>query len=203
MKDLKEFKIKLYFSQIAAMTKSTFKLLVKNSCESTSFSSLMKERENLSKGQEITYDSLKIQRYLTHDSRLSIESMRRIYHVRCREIQVKSNYPSSFSDTKCPFSDCEKQDTQTHLFESYCFSEQKEIMNINNAQYEDIFGCDIEAKVNVVQIIFSKLENRRKFLSNEGIPADPRGETISFKLGIQKANQKYKRNKRINNTRGC
>ena len=82
--DLKELNINLSFSQIAQMTKPKFKILVRQSCENASFSALVKEKETLSKGKFIKYDSLKTQPYLLSESGLNVDMMRKIYQVKCR-----------------------------------------------------------------------------------------------------------------------
>ena len=176
-------------------------MTVKKSIESACFLSLLKEKESLSKGQEIHYDSLKTQSYLLSDSGLSIESMRRIYHIRCRELHVRANYPSAFSDTNCPSPGCQYRDTQIHLFVSSCFSDRNQIMT-KKTRYKDIFGCDIQAQVIVMKIMFRKFENRRLCASpsDGGLPEDPRRKALAPRLGIQKAKLKSKRKK--NKTRG-
>ena len=127
------------------------------------------------------------------ESGLTLESMRIVYHTRCREIQVRANYPSSFPDIRCPSPGCESRDTQEHLFVSSCFSEINQITT-NDTKYEDIFRCDIPAQVRVMEIIFQKIENRRNFAgpSDGGLPEDPRKTAAAPRLGIQKAKHKYK-----------
>ena len=188
LEDLKELNIELTFSEIATMSKEKFKSLVKKSTETAALKSLVTEVGKRSKGKEIAYECLGMQSYLQSSSGLSLESMRRIYHIRCREIQVKANFPSSEEDQSCPFPGCTSPDTQLHLFSSSCFSENNEVTK-TNTQYNDIFGLNIEAQFDVMQIIFSRLEKRRTFLSFpvEGFPADPRRRLPSSNLGIQKA----------------
>ena len=165
LNDLKDLKIELSFSQIAGISKAKFKSTVKESCEKACFLALLKEMESLKKDKEIQYKSLITQSYLMHDSGLSVHSMRNIYHIRCREIQLKSNHPSAYSDINCPSPGCLSPDTQNHLFTSSCFSDRNKIVS-NNTRYEDIFCGDIESQVNVMQIMCSNLEFRRLTLSD-------------------------------------
>ena len=118
------------------MSKKSFKALVKESCHNASFTSLIKEKDSRSKGREIKYESLKTQGYLLPENGLNVEQMRRIYHVRCREIDLKANFPSASADSICPSSECSSEDSQSHLFKSKCFSENNEIMNNNIVHYE-------------------------------------------------------------------
>ena len=116
IKDLEDLEIDLLFSQIASIGKQPFKQLVKESCENACFKSLIKEKEKLSKGREIQYTNFETQSYLMSDSDLSVEIMRKIYHLRCRELPLKANFPSSFQDKMCPIPKCMNEDTQRHIF---------------------------------------------------------------------------------------
>ena len=78
------------------MGKQSFKQLVKESCENACFRRLVSEKEKLSKGSEIVYTKLETQPYLLPDSGLSVEMMRNFFHVKCRELPVKANFPSAF-----------------------------------------------------------------------------------------------------------
>ena len=140
------------------------------------------------------------------DSKLSVEYMRKIYHIRCREINVKANFPSAFTDPTCPYTRCTSEDTQSHLFHSSCFTTANQVTN-NNTEYTDIFSDNIEAQVGVMQVMFSKLEQRRESssFSGERFPADPRKKAVAPRLGIQKAKQQLNKTNKIkhkNNTRG-
>ena len=126
------------------------------------FLSLTAEKDRLSKGKEIAYDTLKTQPYLSPEANLSAEEMRRIYHIRNREIFLKANFPSAFPDTKCVFPTCSDRDEQLHIFNSTCFSGGSELTN-QKVPYESIFGSNINEQCLVMQIFFSKLERRIDF----------------------------------------
>ena len=104
--DLKVLNINLSFSQIASLSKQKFKTLVRASTLRACFQYLLSEKQKLSKGSEIEYTNFKTQSYLKPGFGISVELMRKIYHIRCREIFVKSNYTAAFSDKKCPFVYC-------------------------------------------------------------------------------------------------
>ena len=168
IKDLIDFNIKLSFSQISELSKAKFKSIVKQSCEKASFASLIKEKESLSKGNKLHFESLKIQSYFLPENGLSAENMRRIYQTKCRELDVKANYPSAYSDNKCPASGCKSEDNQKHLFESACFTNDHMITN-NETKYEDVFSSNIEEQIRVTDILFLKLEARRRVISCSGV----------------------------------
>ena len=118
--------------------------------------------------------------------------MRRIFHIRSRELPLKTNFQYNFKDLSCLKPRCNDTDSQIHIFSSNCFSDQNEIVT-NEIKYSDIFGHNVQLQVNVTNIMYSKLEQRKKFmtLSGEGFPLDPRSTKLP-KLGIQKAKQKQK-----------
>ena len=112
--------------------------------------------------------------------------MKRIFHMRNREIFVKSNFPSAFKDTNCFFPGCPGSDEQSHIYDSSCFSGDNEIVK-QNVDYSAIFGRNISEQKIVVQIFFTKLEKRAKYLTpyDMGSSKDPRRSTF----GIQRANK--------------
>ena len=131
--------------------------------------------------------------------------MRKIYHTRCREIFLKCNFPSSFSDKQCVSLCSEGQDRESHIYLCKYFSNQSEIV-IRNIAFEEIFGNVVENQVNVVDILYSRLEVRKTFLSPaspNGVPHDPRrGQSQAPpRLGVREAKQKHTLLKK-NKTRG-
>ena len=70
----------------------------------------------------------------------------------------------------------------------------------NNRVYEDIFGSDIDDQLEVMKMIFYKLERRKDYLALSGkeYPADPRGNASVSSLGIQKAKRKMRKYKQNN-----
>ena len=119
------------------MSKLKFKTMVKESSKKACFQYLLCEKQKLSKGSEIKYTKFKTQPYLKPGVGISAELKRKIYHIRCREIFLKSNYPAAFTDKKCPAPHLEI-DQQSHLFHCSFFTEQNEIMP-PYLKYEDIF----------------------------------------------------------------
>ena len=192
IQDLDDFGLNRSFSQIASMSKNAFKMLVKSHCDNACFQYLISEKLKLSKGSEICYDKLETHSYLSPESGLSLETMRRIFHIRSRELPLKTNFRYNFKDLSCLHPSCSDTDSQIHIFSSNCFSDQNEIVT-NEIKYSDIFGHNVQLQVNVTNIMYSKLEQRKKFmtLSGEGFPLDPRSTKLP-KLGIQKAKQKHK-----------
>ena len=144
------------------MSKPKFKSLVKSSCEKAFFNHLLSEKNKLSKGKEITYLKLETQPYLKPGMGITVHSMRRIYHIRCREVYLKCNYPAAFSDKKCPAPHFEN-DQQKHVYHCSFFSSNNEILS-ENLSYEDIFQNDVKKQFQVMTIFYARLEVRRSYL---------------------------------------
>ena len=123
------------------MGKQSFKLLVKESCDIASFKNLSAEKDKLSKGKDIKYVTFQTQPYLMSDSGLSVETMRKIYHIKCRELPVKANFPSAFENNFCLFPYCTNEDSQYHIFSSNCFiSDSINEITDTSVKYSDIFS---------------------------------------------------------------
>ena len=110
--DLKDLGIDFSFSQISKMTKKEFSDRVKKASEKSCFDNLIKQKDKLSKGRGLEYVRLEMQHYLRSESSVSLESMRKIYHIRCREVPVKANFPSAHKNILCLFPSCQNDDSQ-------------------------------------------------------------------------------------------
>ena len=106
------------------------------------------------KGREIQYESLKTQPYLCPEAELSVDNMRKIYHLRNQEIFIKANFPSAFDDKLCLFPGCFETDDQYHIFNSSCFSEGDEITQ-RKFKYEYIFGKDVNEQQTIDRLKLS------------------------------------------------
>ena len=189
MKDLKELGIDLNFSQIAAFSKQKFKQLVKISAKNSCFSYLLKEKSKLSKGSDILYEKFETQAYLSPGNNVSLESMRKIYYIRCRQLFIKCNFPSYFNDKKC-LAPHDELDEQKHLYNCSFFSRPNEICDL---KYEEIFSNDVRNQTKVMKQLFSRLQVRESFLPSDGRPIDPSIRKSHCKrptLGIREALKK-------------
>ena len=83
---------------------------------------------------------------------------------------------------------CTSEDSQKHIFESECFSSGNEIGK-ENTNYCEIFSGNVRSQVSVMNILFSKLKERERYmaLTNKELPFDPRRKETPV-LGIKKAN---------------
>ena len=151
----------------------------------------------LSKGNDLKYEELKTQSYLLPGNNLSINDMRRILQIRIRDIPVRRNFPNAHKSQNCLFKGCTEEETQAHLFNSSCWTKERNITASNSVKYEDIFKDDISKQFEVMSIISEKLSIREKVLRNDG-PWDPREEGSQGKrrascLVIRKARRNNKK----------
>ena len=201
-KDLEEFKITLSYDQIANISKPCFKKIIKNASKSAYFENIIKNKQQLSKGSEISYHELSLQNYMKSSSNLLIENMKIILKIRIRDIQLKCNFPGAFSDKKCLASpSCKGDDSNSHVFQCEFTTSGSEVCK-DKVIYEDIFSDKCEKQSLIANIFLMRLEKRKSFMNptNMGLgPADPRHRTI-VPLGIKEA-RRNKGNKKQTHTK--
>jgi hypothetical protein len=88
-KDLKKLKIGLTYDEIASMSKSSFKTLVKQKCEECGLEYLKKHIK--SKGKEMVYMHIEMRNYLSSNSTLTIQEKKGAFLIRTRMTEVKTN----------------------------------------------------------------------------------------------------------------
>ena len=93
----------------------------------TAFSYLLNEKNKLSKGKHLAYNSFKTQNYLRPWTGLSSHDIKQIYSIRTRNLYLKTNFPGMFTDDKCVNISCQEKDNEFHLFYSKYFSEDNSI----------------------------------------------------------------------------
>ena len=198
-KDMKDLKINLSFNEIALLSKRKFKMIVRYACIELCFNELLSDKSKLSKGSEIVYTKFSTQNYLKPGYGLSIEMMRRIYHTRCRETYLKCNFPSNFTDKKCVSLCDSESDSEKHIYSCKKFSKPNEIIS-EITPFEFIFGNNVIQQVKVIDILYARLESRKKFTLSApqmGAPLDPRQAQAKTapRLGIREAKHKFTSNK--------
>ena len=112
--DLKDLKIDLNFDSIKKLSKTKFKMIVKDKTNITALQHLIKLQGEHSKSQNIKYQSLQLQDYLKAGSNLTIQEKIFIFAARTRMINLYCNFKQGKSDLKCR--KCHVFDeTQEHL----------------------------------------------------------------------------------------
>ena len=142
--------------------------MVKEAAQKACSYSLINDKSKLSKGKEIQYNQLAIQSYFKAGNGLTSETKRRIVQVRLRDIAIRGNFKGKHSDIKCKIPGCNQDETQSHVFQSFCmYTSNVQRLN-NDVQYEGIFNNNVSSQALVADIIFENLFKRSKV-----IPAPP------------------------------
>ena len=176
MQDLKDCKLEMKFSDIERMTKIKFKEIVKSAVEKACIESYIREKQQLSKGKEIEYEELKLQRYMMPGSGLSSESIARILSLRIRDVGVRGNFPAIASTSECVAPGCHQIELPQHTFSCPFLSSGNEIIE-EEISYFDIFTEDIGKQFKISEIFFLRYQKRNSFLdeeSSEQRPEEPR-----------------------------
>ena len=131
---------------------------------------------------------------------MNTETKRQILKIRIRDLALKGNFQKCYSDIKCPITGCNENETQYHVFQSFCVFKSNIQELSNSVLYEDIFGNDVRSQVIVASTIFENLKRRNKLLPSPDVrsegPEEPRrkGEgnrvTASPSLVIREARAK-------------
>ena len=190
--DLKDVKISLTYDDIATVSKQRFKKLVKNACQKACFSSLLREKQKLSKGKEISYTNFEMQKYFQPGQNLNTDSVRKIFRIRSRDLPIKGNFPNNHSDLTCPMMECNEVENQRHLWKCQ-FLSAKNTLCMSGSEYDDIFGDDVGKQKTVMMIIFKRLEIRNKSCNISA--HEPRGRSAGLQLVIREARRGSRRKK--------
>ena len=161
--DLLDLDLQLNTDQIASISKSKFKLMVKEAAFSAYFFEINQVKDKLSKGRQLFYNQLSIQPYLTPKFQLTSEEMKIILKIRLRDIPLKCNFPGAYSDRNClAFPSCSGEDSNKHLF--ICdFMSPQNIICQTNLNYESIFGDEVDKQANIARIMRARLQRRTQF----------------------------------------
>ena len=153
--NLQELKIDMDLERIAGLGKEDFKNIIKKSVNQLSFDYLQKLRETHSKAKDLNYQSLQIQPYLTavSDASLTIDEKKFLFALRCRMIEVKSNYKFGQEDLLCRACN-EKEERQEHLLVCSALNENELVDDTPN--YKDIFGSKLEKMIMTSRILRKK-----------------------------------------------
>ena len=127
------------------------------------FIEYMKEKDQKSKLNHLTYDSLKIQPYLTKNS-YSHKEICLLYSLRSRSHPAKSNYKKMYQNNmQCSFG-CLSEETQFHIFEE-CPKIREKMELKENFNISFIYGHLYQQNV-AVSVLVQIEENRLKMIKN-------------------------------------
>ena len=160
IKDLKELKIEMSFEEIKMIKLNKFRSILKRSVEESAFPYLIKKQG--SKGQEITYSTMKMADYLMpNPENLSIDDKRSIFELRNRMVALPNNFSKEKTKKLCT---CGNIENMEHVY--LCTNLNKENAKIS---YESIFKDDVAKQLEVSKRFKLNFEQRRKNINEQKI----------------------------------
>ena len=143
---------------IKEMTREDYKKMIKALVKKAALKMLLKEKEKHSKLNELVYEDLIIQPYLT-ERNFNLEERKLLTLLRSRCHAAKANFKKLYkSDLKCSLG-CYENEDQTHIFTQCLW-----LLNINqnSTEYNDLFKDSRKQKE--AMVVFIQKENQRKLI---------------------------------------
>ena len=160
IEDLKTLKINLTLNELRNLEKSKFKKLIKDKIEEEALKYLNSVKAKHSKVLHIKHSKMMVQDYLRPEDTISINEAKFLFLLRTRMLDVRANFEGKYKDLMCPA--CKLvEDTQHHLIECSKLSDDDLVEKL--PEYNDLFGDDLEPKVNTSRIIRMKFQRRKEF----------------------------------------
>ena len=159
--DLKEFQLDHFnLDQIQNMSKYLFKKFVKQSCKMKAFEYLLKEKEKLSKLDNLKYNSLNMQTYLK-SNQISTKHKKFLFRLRTRMVKVGKKFGKN---TLCPLCSLHEDDQKGLLNCITLKLNCKELYDKQDQTYENIFSPNIEIQTDTSKLIQQCLRTREELL---------------------------------------
>ena len=112
MDTLQKLDISLTLEEIKEISNGKYKKLVKQKCEESAFSYLLKKRG--SKGSEIKYQTLEMARYLLPNDEFEIDDQRYVFQLRNNMVDIPSSYTAKEDNNfKCH---CNQTEDIEHIY---------------------------------------------------------------------------------------
>ena len=148
-------------NDIKNMKKNEFKKLVKTHCKDAALNYLLDGNHDKTKLRKLHYYSLEIQPYLLSD-KLTTKSKQCFFKFRTHMVNVSYNYGGTKT---CKLCNINEMDTQEHIFNCIIMKLKcKELFNMIDANYDDIFTSDIRKQTKIAKICQSVLRTRELLL---------------------------------------
>ena len=78
---------------------------------------------------------------------------------------MKANFSKQHSDEYCVVKECQGTDSQKGIF--HCiYLGPKNIVSLNDLEYEDVNGRDVDKQSRVTQFVLEKFQSQQKYLSS-------------------------------------
>ena len=157
-KTIEEFNLNMTFSEIKHIDTKKFKYIVRQKSFQKSFEYLKMEQMKHSKSKHFIFEKFEIQDYLLPDINISNEDRKFLISLQCRMIEIKSNFPSKYKDLTCE-AGCGENETMNHIMRCNILQDK---YSENNEVFENIYTCDINKKLIIMNIFKNNLNKRRK-----------------------------------------
>jgi hypothetical protein len=154
---------------IKSMCKNEYKKLIKQKVEKSAFNEYMIKKENHTKLQDVKYDKLKIQNYLSN-THFNKEEIKIMCLLRSKCHPAKVNFHKMYKqNTKCTLG-CNSIETQAHIFET-CEQIYTKMKSPRNIILDYIYGSVEEQKSIVMTLV--TIENVRQNIVKNLLPGGP------------------------------
>ena len=140
------------------MKKGKLKCILDRAVKNKALEQLNRKKTNHSKGKELNYPYLEMQKYL-RPSQISIthKEIITIFRLRTRMTKVKDNFKGKYEKLECEICKEEKE-TQLHILNCKILS--KEIV----PEYEKIFENDVKYQVKIAKVFNENIKRRNSIL---------------------------------------
>ena len=160
--DLCELGITLTHQEISRMSKEKLQKFLKEKIKKSAFEYLITKKEKnkeRSKVKDVNYTNLEIQPYILPNSLStktseSIQLCRFVFSLRCRRLQVRKKFKSSYASLNCELCDLH-DDLQKNLLICTKLTEDKCLV-ASSPTYEDLFSSDVEKQIKIAIILREK-----------------------------------------------
>ena len=159
--DIKELDLNLSLEELKNMKKGKLKMILNRATQYKSLEELNRKKINHSKGKELKYNNLEMQRYLKPSHiKTKKEDAITIFKLRSRMTDVKANFRGRYENVECQLCDEKEEETQQHIF--LC----KKNCNENIPEYEKIFEKDVQYQIEIAKIFDRNMKIRDKLMEN-------------------------------------
>ena len=161
LQDIEEFDMNLSLDDIEKMSEFTFQNLVKKKGEANTMKYLNGVKAKHSKVLHIPHIHLEMADYLK-PSDITNNEARFLFSLRCRMVDVRTNFEGKYSDRLCPLC-AEDDDHQHHLLVCELLNQAGTIVE-KIPVYKNIFEGTLEERIYTSRIIEAKYALRKKIL---------------------------------------
>ena len=124
----------------------------------------MKNKNERGKVAYINYEKKAMQEYLK-STKVSIQMKKFIFILRCRMLDISSNYPNQNKSEFCPVCN-DSKDTQEHQMTCPELVDDKQLTD-SVPRYEELFGENMLKQIRVATIIQENFRLRKKKMKEQ------------------------------------